>query len=899
MTADQTQHNSDHVTDDDTLSLAPETQYSPALEFSESIPVSDEEDNPEAFKSTYLSLRRALLEIEQLDQQIVQKHKQKIAHRKSMIDTKLHVLRNDPLFDADNAEAEWELSKRKLVIEQARTKKQLEREQMESNVNKTTNGEDTTTDASDEEILLGDMFGSTEDSDTCDSTANSSMRVHDYGTWNGLQPGRLLQETFRHELGPKGIKPSTISQTSYSARRKLEIFWARVTTLDNLAKRSILEGVTVKTNSRCWTFTMEGFATATSQQADALLATLALFLAEISFSINSKFHIRLPKVWRGVYGDLKANLAEEVRSEDFNTLKRLSKLILQIDSEATESYPQLLTEPRLKQATNQNDEAQSGIRVRRLPPDLTSQLWLERANRSSFTAMLRQRQNLPVFRNKLEILSTIEKSQFVIICADTGAGKSTQIPSYVLENELLHGRDVRILVTQPRRISAISIAKRVSEEIGEARTNIGTNKSLVGYSVRLETKTSEATRLTFATTGVLLRMLESSPTLAMLDYLILDEVHERTMEMDLLFIALKRLREQRPDLKIVLMSATVNAQKFATYFDNAPVLNIPGRTFPVTVNYLEDAIEETTDIKTSDNTAEVEDIASPMESEDELPQALHKGDLSQYSAHTRARLADFNEFHLDYELICNLAIAIATKAHLRRYSRAILIFMPGIAEIRRLHNVMMSSEVFSSDWMICLLHSSFSTEELEKAFVSPASNQRKIVIATNIAETGITIPDVTAVIDTCKEKVMRFDERRQLSRLTEGFISRSSARQRRGRAARVQEGICFHLVLRYRYENLMTESSTPEMLRLSLQEPILRLKTWNMGMAEETLSGAIDPPSAKNIRRAIEKLRDVDALDTTECLTTLGKLLAKLPLDVAMAKLSIYGVLLGCLVIAP
>src|SRR5262249_39188602 len=147
-----------------------------------------------------------------------------------------------------------------------------------------------------------------------------------------------------------------------------------------------------------------------------------------------------------------------------------------------------------------------------------------------------------------------------------------------------------------------------------------------------------------------------------------------------------------------------------------------------------------------------------------------------------------------YSLITKLVANIAHNPRYKKYSTAILIFMPGIGEIRRLRDLLTSEDTFNKDWIIHLLHSTFSTEDLEKAFERPPQGHRKIVIATNIAETGITIPDVTAVIDTCKEKVMRFDERRQLSRLTEGFISRSSARQRRGRAARVQEGLCFHLV---------------------------------------------------------------------------------------------------------
>ena len=267
----------------------------------------------------------------------------------------------------------------------------------------------------------------------------------------------------------------------------------------------------------------------------------------------------------------------------------------------------------------------------------------------------------------------------------------------------------------------------------------------------------------------------------------------------------------------------------------------------------------------------------------------------KYSAQTQRTISNMDEYRIDYNLVAKLAGCIATKEQFAKYSSAILIFMPGIGEMRRLHSLLLSTDTFNHNWIIHLLHSTFSTEELERAFERPPRGHRKIVIATNIAETGITIPDVTAVIDTCKEKVLRFDERRQLSRLTEGFISRSSARQRRGRAARVQDGLCFHLVTKHRHDKLMLEQQVPEMLRLSLQDPMLRIKVWDLGSIEETLSAAIDPPTRKNILRAIEKLKDAGALSKTETLTSLGRQIARLPLEVSLAKLAIFGVIFKCL----
>jgi ATP-dependent RNA helicase DHX29 len=345
------------------------------------------------------------------------------------------------------------------------------------------------------------------------------------------------------------------------------------------------------------------------------------------------------------------------------------------------------------------------------------------------------------------------------------------------------------------------------------------------------------------------------------------------------------------------MSATVDAKKFSDYFNGAPILDLPGRTFPVEVGFLEDAVEATHQLKDGQ-----EGVSLPPDEDQEYDDFSlnEKGrpvisSPDKYSLQTQRALANMDEYRIDYSLIARLAMCIATLPKYAKYSSAILIFMPGIGEMRRLQNQLLSTKTFARNWVIHLLHSTFSTEDLERAFERPPPSHRKIVIATNIAEAGITIPDVTAVIDTCKEKIMRFDERRQLSRLTEGFISRSSARQRRGRAARVQDGLCFHLVTKHRHDNLMLEQQVPEMLRLSLQDPMLRIKVWDLGSIEDTLNEAIDPPSRKNVLRAIEKLKDAGALTKQEVLTSLGQQIARLPLEVSLAKLAIFGVIFRCL----
>ena len=346
------------------------------------------------------------------------------------------------------------------------------------------------------------------------------------------------------------------------------------------------------------------------------------------------------------------------------------------------------------------------------------------------------------------------------------------------------------------------------------------------------------------------------------------------------------------------VSATVDAAKFSRYFGDAPIMAVPGRTYPVEVKYLEDAIEDTLaqykgDISETWGT-ELHDQIDDLDEDEQRVRSAITG-LEHYNSKTRAIIAAYDEYRMDYSLITNLAAVIASHEVYSKYSRAILIFMPGIAEIRRLHNTFLSHDSFRKGWSFFMLHSSFSSEDLELAFMPPPPGTRKIVIATNIAETGITIPDITAVIDTCKEKTMRFDERRQISKLTENFTSKSSCRQRRGRAARVQDGICFHLLTRYRFEMLLPEQHVPEMLRLSLQDPALRIKVWDFGDIEGTLAQAIDPPTSKNIKRAVDALKDSKALSSSETLTPLGRQLARLPLDIWLGKLAILGFVFGCL----
>lgn len=251
-------------------------------------------------------------------------------------------------------------------------------------------------------------------------------------------------------------------------------------------------------------------------------------------------------------------------------------------------------------------------------------------------------------------------------------------------------------------------------------------------------------------------MLERPDDFQDITHVVLDEVHERTIDSDFLLIVLRRLMQQRPDLKLILMSATLEAQRFSNYLGGVPILNIPGRTFPVEMKYLEDAVEMT-NYRLSDDESHIaldDDIDEVEDSSGENAGGL-QASLDGYSKQTRETIVKFDEYRLDYQLIKRLLLKIATASELDHYSKAILVFMPGLAEIRRLNDELLAEPTFQKGWIVHALHSSIASEDQEKAFVVPPEGMRKIVIATNIAETGITIPDITAVVDAGKEKMMR------------------------------------------------------------------------------------------------------------------------------------------------
>ncbi|RWA09918.1 hypothetical protein EKO27_g5192 [Xylaria grammica] len=762
-------------------------------------------------------------------------------------------------------------------------------------------------DDSGEDEALSDLFASlpvqeidaTGKTTTVISGADGvKVTIRDFGKWSGVSPTRVLEEACRSRDSGVKIAYSLISESPFSNRHMVSIYWSKPQDTTIIPEIPCIEQALFPQH---FSFKMTKVSTPDSKQSEAYAATVAMF-AIFGSTKEEKIFLRLPAVWRELWSEFAEEKKNQADAVDRVAIKGLRTMIRRKQDQELEdgvllqgAFRGRVAQRASKESGDDSSIDRSGVNA--FGPEYYQKIWFDKAGTPRFQAMLQSRMQLPMWRFRQVVLETVEREQVVIVCGETGCGKSTQVPSFLLEHQLSLGRPCKIYCTEPRRISAISLARRVSEELGEGRGDLGTPRSLVGYSIRLESNASKETRLIYATTGIVMRMLEGSNELREITHLVLDEVHERTIDSDFLLIVLKKLLEKRKDLKVILMSATVDAERFSNYLGRAPVLNVPGRTFPVQVKYLEDALETTGYTLNQQGHEKMTDLDDdPIEDENDASTTQKAAkDLRQYSAKTRATLSQIDEYQIEFELIVQLIGQIAVDPTYINYSKAILVFLPGIAEIRTLNDLLSGEPYFQRGWEVYPLHSTIATEDQERAFLIPPDGVRKIVLATNIAETGITIPDVTCVIDTGKHREMRFDERRQLSRLIDTFISRANAKQRRGRAGRVQEGLCFHMFTKYRHDHLMSDQQTPEMLRLSLQDLAIRVKICKIGGIEETLGQALDAPSAKNIRRAIDALVDVRALTAAEDLTPLGHQLARLPLDVFLGKLILQGTIFKCL----
>lgn len=493
--------------------------------------------------------------------------------------------------------------------------------------------------------------------------------------------------------------------------------------------------------------------------------------------------------------------------------------------------------------------------------------------------MSRKRKSLPAWNTQDTIIQTVNSHQVTIISGETGSGKSTQSVQFVLDDMIKRGLGgvANIICTQPRRISALGLADRVSDE---RCSSVGDE---VGYVIRGESKVKQgATKITFVTTGVLLRRIQSggdadgnvASSLADVSHVVVDEVHERSLDTDFLLALLRDVLHHRKDLKVILMSATLDANIFMDYFGGTKsvgLVNIPGRTFPVQDYYLDDVIR---------------DIGfAPELSERSLEYDADEGATRNETIGKALRSVGMG---INYDLIASTVEYI--DAQLGDQPGGVLIFLPGTLEIERC----LAAIRKIANAHPLPLHASLLPAEQRRVFQSPPKGKRKVIAATNVAETSITIEDVVAVIDTGRVKETSYDPKDNMVRLQEVWASQAACKQRRGRAGRVRAGTCYKLYT-CKAESNMAQRPDPEIRRVPLEQLCLSVKAMKgIDDVATFLENTITPPESTAVEGALGFLHRVGAMDHNR-LTALGRYLSMIPADLRCAKLMIYGSIFGCM----
>jgi len=462
--------------------------------------------------------------------------------------------------------------------------------------------------------------------------------------------------------------------------------------------------------------------------------------------------------------------------------------------------------------------------------------WTNKPYSPKYYEILEKRKQLPVWEQQQEFYDAIEKNQVVVLVGETGSGKTTQIPQFCLS--FLKGKQ-QIACTQPRRVAAMSVSKRVADEMD---VSLGEE---VGYTIRFEDVSGPKTKLKYLTDGMLLREAMNDPLLERYGVVILDEAHERTLSTDVLFGLLKEVLKQRPDLKLVVMSATLDAGKFQHYFDNAPLMSVPGRLHSVEIFY------------------------TPEPEHDYLEAAIR----TVIQIHLCEKPGDILVFLTGEE-----EIEDACKKIIRESTN----FGPEVGEIKPLP-----------------LYSTLPPQQQQKIF-DPAPEPRtpggpagrKVIVSTNIAETSLTIDGIVYVIDPGFSKQKVYNPRIRVESLLVSPISKASAQQRAGRAGRTQPGKCFRLYTEKAFKKVLIEQTYPEILRSNLGSVVLQLK--KLGIDDLVHFDFMDPPAPETLMRALELLNYLGALDDDGNLTDVGSMMAEFPLDPQLAKLLIAGPQFQC-----
>lgn len=487
------------------------------------------------------------------------------------------------------------------------------------------------------------------------------------------------------------------------------------------------------------------------------------------------------------------------------------------------------------------------LRKQAKPDEAKLAQWLERFQASAAKVEVRRLSvppmryddGLPIAAKRDEIKAAISKHQVVVIAGETGSGKTTQLPKICLEL----GRGVHGLIghTQPRRLAARSVATRVAEEIG---TPLG---ELVGYQVRFEDKSNERSLIKLMTDGILLAETQHDRFLDKYDTLIIDEAHERSLNIDFLLGYLKTLLARRPDLKLIITSATIDLERFSKHFGDAPIVEVSGRTYPVETWY-------------RPLTAEQDEEGNRVEEDLSVDQAI-LATLDEIDAFERSE---------------------------GKRPGDVLVFLPGEREIRDAAEVLRRANLRFTE--VLPLYARLTPAEQQKIFQPMAG--RKIVLATNVAETSLTVPGIRYVIDSGTARISRYSYRAKVQRLPIEAVSQASANQRKGRCGRVEPGICVRL---YSEEDFLgrPEFTDPEILRTNLAAVILQMLHLRLGEIEDF--PFIEPPDGKAITDGFTLLQELSAVSREGQLTPLGRQLARLPVDPRLARMVLEGAKQGSL----
>lgn len=519
---------------------------------------------------------------------------------------------------------------------------------------------------------------------------------------------------------------------------------------------------------------------------------------------------------------------------------------------------------------------------------------------------------LPVYTKAEALLSHVEKHEVTICMAATGSGKTTQIPQLLLDDWIDKGNGAKcnIVCTQPRRIAAISVAQRVAAERGE------TAGRSIGYQVRFEAKLPEEHgSVTFCTTGIFLKRMQSAleeggsarnRSLDDVTHIVVDEVHERDVDTDLLLVVLKRLLADRKargkPIKVILMSATIDPKLFQEYFPDeqgkpASIIEIPGRSFPVQKYFLDDFVSQVAQERETSWVFSDDGVQKYLARElgPKIPSIPALAPIRARYSQTADRTDDLD---IPYPLV-----ALTISHVLRKTDDGhVLVFLPGWDDIVGVQRALQQPKgsiginLNSGNYSIHCLHSTVPLAEQQVIFDPPPAGQRRIILATNIAETSVTIPDVVYVVDTAKVKENRYDPERHISSLVSAWVGSSNLNQRAGRGGRHRPGEYYGILGRQRADNLHPHQ-TVEMKRVDLSNIVMHVKALNFpGMSvEEVLAGTIEPPDAERVEAAMNLLQMVGALDEKKALTSLGRVLLQLPIDAQMGRLILFGSFFRCL----